>query len=62
MVDFIGARDDGMALTSAGPYAYHQIICTLLQTDNYTSISDSIFTGWILFLMLSQQCQSTEGN
>jgi len=22
----------------------------------------SIFTGWMLFLMLNQQCQSTEGN
>ena len=37
-----------------------QIMCTLLPTDNHTSTSSLIFTGCILFLMLNQQCQSTE--
>jgi len=40
-----------------------QIICTLLQTENHASTSLlNFFTGWMLFLMLNQQCQSTEGN
>jgi len=38
-----------------------QIICTLLQTDNYIDTS-SIFTGRMLFLTPNQQCQSAEGN
>jgi len=33
---------------------------TSLQTDNHTNTS--IFTGWMLFLVPNQQCQSTEGN
>ena len=36
-----------------------QIICTLLQTDNHASTS-TLFTGWMLYLMPNQQCQSTE--
>jgi len=40
-----------------------QIICTLIQTDNYASTSLlSFFTGRMLFLMSNQQYQSTEGN
>jgi len=39
-----------------------QIICTSLQTDNNASISSSIFTGQMIFLMSNQQCQSTEGH
>ena len=42
-----------------------QTICRLtsLQTDNYinTSSLKKFFTGWMLFLALNQQCQSTEG-
>jgi len=39
-----------------------QISCTSLQTDNHTSTSSlNFFTGWMLFLMPSQQCLSTEG-
>jgi len=38
-----------------------QIICTSLQTDNHASTSSlSFFTGRMLLLMPSQQCQSTE--
>jgi len=39
-----------------------QIICTLLQTGNYTSTLSLIFTGWMLFVTLNQRCQSTESN
>jgi len=60
ILDFNEARDDGVAVASAGP---QQIICTLLQTDNHAITSTlNSFTGWILFLMPNQQCQSTEGN
>jgi len=38
-----------------------QIICTSLQTDKHASTTPLI-TGWMLFLMPNQQCQSTEGN
>jgi len=39
------------------------VICTLLQTDNNASTSSlNFFTGWMIFLMTNQQCQSTEGN
>jgi len=37
-------------------------ICTLLQTDNHTNTSSLIFTGRMLFLTPSQQCQSTDGS
>ena len=42
---------------------WHQLdhmktICTLLPTDNH--LITQIFTGWMLFLMPNQQCQSTE--
>jgi len=40
-----------------------QIIGTLLQTDNHTvTPSLNLFTGRMLFLLPSQQCQSTEGD
>jgi len=39
-----------------------QITCTSLQTDNHASTSSlKFFTGWMLFMMPDQQCQSTEG-
>ena len=37
--DFTGARDDGVAVTSAGP----QIICIWLETDNHASTSPLSF-------------------
>jgi len=61
-LDFNEARDDGVAVPSAEPYAN---ICTLLmlQTDNHAStLSLNFFAGQMLFLMPNQQCQSTEGN
>ena len=58
-LDFNEARDDGVAVASAGPYAKN---CSSLQTCNHASISSiNFFTGWMLFLMPSQRCQSTEG-
>jgi len=40
-----------------------QIKCTLLETNSNASISlHSIFTGRMLFLTPSQQCQSTDGH
>jgi len=44
-----------------------QTICTSLQTDNHTNTSSlnlitRFFTGRMLFVTPSQQCQSTEGN
>ena len=39
-----------------------QIICTSSQTDNHASTSHSVFTGWMPFLPLNQQCQSIEGS
>jgi len=39
-----------------------QIICTLLQTGNYTSTLSLIFTGRMLFVTLNQWCQSTDSN
>jgi len=41
---------------------YIEIICTSVQIDNHASSSTLIFTGWMLFLMPNQQCQSTEDN
>jgi len=38
-----------------------QTICILLQTRNHINTSSLISTGWMLFLMPNQQCQSTEG-
>jgi len=57
-VDLNEARDDGVF-----GWQWHQLdimptICTSLQTDNHTNTS----SGWVLFLMLSHHCQSTEGS
>jgi len=39
-----------------------QFVCTSLQTDNHASTSPlKVFTGWMPFLPLNQQHQSTEG-
>ena len=40
---------------------YMQTICTLLQTDNHNDTTSFSFTGRMLFLLPSQQCQSIEG-
>jgi len=48
-----------VAVTSAKPYADH---CISLQTGNHaTTTSLKCFTGWMLFRVPNQQCQSTEG-
>jgi len=40
----------------------YQITCTSLQAENHASTSSlNFFTDRMLFLTLSQQCQSTEG-
>ena len=58
-MDFNEARDDGVAVTSAGPYANH----LHLAPDNITTSvpHHSVFTGRMPFLTPNQQCQSTEG-
>jgi len=58
-LDFTEARDC--------EWQWHQLgqmqVCTLLQTDNHTSIPPlSFFTGRMPFLSPNQQRQSTEGN
>jgi len=58
-LDFTGARDDGVAVASAGPYM--QIICTLLQTDNHASASLLSFYRPVALPAACQQRQSTEG-
>jgi len=56
--DFNEARDDGVAVASAGPYANH----LHLDADRYPrQYLNTVFTCWMLFLMPNQQCQSTEG-
>jgi len=51
-------QDDGVTVASAGPYANH----LHLAADRYhASTSSLFFTGRMLFLMPSEQCQSTEG-
>ena len=43
-------------------WLYHiQTICTSLWTDRCADTYHSIFMGWVLFLMPSQHCQSTQG-
>jgi len=52
----LAIRDNGVALSSAGPYANH----LHLPTDNRASTSP-LFTGQMPFLLPNQQRQSTEG-
>jgi len=47
------------AVASAGPYANNPPCSRQITTS---ARHHSIFTGQMLFLMPSQQCQSTEGN
>ena len=57
-VDFTEARDSQWQWHKLG----HMQVCTSLQTDYYASTPPpSFFTGWMPFLLLNQQCQSTEG-
>jgi len=44
-VGFNEARDDGVAVASAGPYANH--ICTSLQTDNQHLIAQFLQAGML---------------
>jgi len=54
------ARDDGVAVASAEPYANHLHLTPDRQSCQH--LVTHFFTGHMLFLMLNQQCQSTEGN
>ena len=56
-MDFTGARDDGVAAASAGPYANH----LHRAPDRPVTHHSGFFTGWMPFVMPNQQCQSTEG-
>jgi len=58
-MDFNEARDDWVAVVSAGPL---QIIYRFIQTDNHASTSSLNFTGQMLFMTPNQKCQSTESN
>jgi len=56
ILDFNEARDDGVAVASAEPFALHS-----RQITSPVPLY-SIFTGRMLFLMSNRQCQSTEGS
>jgi len=58
-LDFNEARDDEVAVASAGPYANH----LLLTPDRYPCqyLTTQIFSGRMPFLPPNQQQQSTEG-
>jgi len=57
---FIAARDDGVAVASAGPYAIHLHLAPDRQPCQY--LTTQFFTGRIPFLSPNQQHQSTEVN
>ena len=56
-LDFTEARDSEWQWHQLG----HVQVCTLLQTDNHTSTTHSVFTGRMSFLPPNQGRQSTEG-
>jgi len=60
ILDFNEARDNGVAVASAGPscksFAPHSRQITM------PVLHHSVFTGWMPFLPPNQQRQSTEGN
>ena len=58
ILDFNEARDDGVAVASAGPHANH----LYLTPDRCQYLITEFFTGRMLFLMSTQQWHSTEGN
>jgi len=58
-LDFNEARDNWVAEASAGPYANHlHLVADKLPLQDFVT---QFFTGWVLFLIPNQQCQSTEG-
>jgi len=59
-LDFNEARDDGVAVASGGPHANHLHLTPDRQPRQH--LISHRFTGRMLFLMLNQHCQSTEGN
>jgi len=59
-LDFNEARDDEVALASAGPYASHWHLPPDRQPCQH--LITQFFTDWMLFLMPNQQCQSMKGN
>jgi len=59
IVDFTGARDDGVAMASAGPYV-NETICTSIHTDNHASTPPLSFYKPDVFLAPNQQHQTTE--
>jgi len=58
-LDFNEARDDGVAVASAGPHAKYVHLAPDRQPRQHL-ITQS-FTGWMLFLTSNQQCRCTEG-
>jgi len=58
-MDFTGARDDGVAVASAGPYTNHLHLAPDRSPRQY--LTHSVFTGQMPFLPLNQQRQSTKG-
>jgi len=58
-LDFNEARDDGVAVASAGPYANHFHLAPDRQPDQH--LTTHFFTGQMPFLSPNQQRQSTEG-
>jgi len=54
------AKDDGVAVASAGAYADHLHFAPDRQPCQH--LITQFCTGQMLFLMPSKQCQSTEGN
>jgi len=53
------ARDDGVAVASAGLYANHLHFAPDRQPHQYPITQ--FLTGWMLFLLSDEQCQRTEG-
>jgi len=61
-LDLNEARDDGVFVRQWHQLDHMQTICTSLQTGKpHQHLMTQIFTGWMHFLMPSEQCQSTEG-
>jgi len=60
ILDFNEARDDGVAVASAGPFANHLHLMPDRQPCQH--LITQFFTGWMFFLTPNQQYQSTEGN
>jgi len=59
-MDFNEAKDDGVAVVSAGPYA--NSLHLTLQKQPRQHLITQFLTGRMLFLATNQQCQSTVGN